>query len=87
MASQPLMAFALLGLGVRQLSVGPRSVTAVKRIVRSVRADDAAVAARAALRAGTAAEAEQILREALDAQLGRSAARVAEPAAGAAGLP
>ena len=28
MASQPLMAFALIGLGVRQLSVAPRSVAA-----------------------------------------------------------
>ena len=34
MASQPLMAFALIGLGVRQLSVAPRSVPLVKRIVR-----------------------------------------------------
>src|SRR4029079_17118463 len=38
MPSQPLMAYALLGLGVRQLSVAPRSVAAVKRIVRSVSA-------------------------------------------------
>jgi phosphotransferase system enzyme I (PtsI) len=87
MASQPLMAFALLGLGIRQLSVGPRSVTAVKRIVRSVRAEDAAVAARAALAAGTAAEAEEILRAALDAQLGRTTTAGAGAAAVDAGLP
>jgi phosphotransferase system enzyme I (PtsI) len=86
MASQPLMAFALLGLGVRQLSVGPRSVAAVKRIVRSVRADDAAVAARAALAAGTAAEAEEILRVALDAQLGRTTVGAGTAATGT-GLP
>ena len=36
MASQPLMAFALIGLGVRSLSVAPRSVPLVKRIVRGV---------------------------------------------------
>ena len=36
MASQPLMAFALIGLGVRQLSVAPRSVPLVKRIVRGI---------------------------------------------------
>jgi len=54
MASQPLMAFALLGLGVRQLSVSPRSVSLVKRIVRGIsvsRAEEAAAAALAALTA------------------------------------
>lgn len=65
MASQPLMAFALLGLGVRQLSVAPRSVPLVKRIVRGISAAQAAVAATAAKRARTAAESEQILRERL----------------------
>src|SRR5205823_14263578 len=34
MASQPLMAFALLGLGLPQLSVSPRSVPLMERIVR-----------------------------------------------------
>lgn len=65
MASQPLMAFALIGLGVRQLSVAPRSVPLVKRIVRGISAAQAAVAATAARRARTAVEAEQILRERL----------------------
>jgi phosphotransferase system enzyme I (PtsI) len=65
MASQPLMAFALIGLGVRQLSVAPRSVPLVKRIVRGISASQAAVAATAAKRARTAAESEQILRERL----------------------
>jgi phosphotransferase system enzyme I (PtsI) len=71
MASQPIMAFALLGLGLRQLSVGPRSVLAVKRIVRGVRAADAERAANEALRASTAADAEAILNGALDAAFGR----------------
>ncbi|CAN5360247.1 phosphoenolpyruvate--protein phosphotransferase [soil metagenome] len=57
MASQPLMAFALLGLGVRQMSVAPRSVPLVKRIVRSVTAAHAKLAASAALRALTAEQA------------------------------
>ncbi len=61
MASQPLMAFALLGLGVRQLSVAPRSVPLVKRIVRSVTAAHAKLAASAALRARTAEEARREL--------------------------
>jgi len=61
MASQPLMAFALLGLGVRQLSVAPRSVPLVKRIVRSVTAAHAKLAASAALRALTADDAREEL--------------------------
>jgi phosphotransferase system enzyme I (PtsI) len=61
MASQPLMAFALLGLGVRQMSVAPRSVPLVKRIVRSVTAAHAKLAASAALRSRTAEEARHEL--------------------------
>jgi phosphotransferase system enzyme I (PtsI) len=61
MASQPLMAFALLGLGVRQMSVAPRSVPLVKRIVRSVTAAHAKLAASAALRALTAEQARREL--------------------------
>ncbi len=54
MASQPLMAFALIGLGVRQLSVSPRSVSLVKRIVRSISVATAEEAATAALASPTA---------------------------------
>jgi phosphoenolpyruvate-protein phosphotransferase (PTS system enzyme I) len=61
MASQPLMAFALLGLGVRQMSVAPRSVPLVKRIVRSVTMAHAKLAASAALRALTAEQARHEL--------------------------
>src|SRR5205823_3353851 len=71
MASQPLMAFALIGLGLRQLSVAARNVPAVKRIVRGINASRAAEAAQRALEAGTAAEAERILLEALEVELGR----------------
>ncbi len=65
MASQPIMAFALIGLGVRQLSVAARSVPLVKRILRGVSAKIAAEAANAALSAGTAREAERELRSRL----------------------
>jgi len=65
MASQPIMAFALIGLGVRQLSVAARSVPLVKRILRGVSARIAAEAANAALSAGTAREAEKALRSRL----------------------
>jgi len=71
MASQPLMAFALIGLGLRQLSVAGRNVAAVKRIVRGVHAARAAEAARRALAVGTATEAEVILLEALEREFGR----------------
>jgi phosphotransferase system enzyme I (PtsI) len=62
MASQPLMAFALIGLGVRQLSVAARSVPLVKRIVRGVSARVATDAADSALATQTAREAEGVLR-------------------------
>ncbi len=74
MASQPLMAFALIGLGVRQLSVAPRSVPLVKRIVRKISVAAAHEAATAAAAASTAAESEAILREKLGVVLGRDAA-------------
>src|SRR4029450_9740530 len=61
MASQPVMAFALIGLGVRQLSVGPRAVTLVKHIVRGISAELAAEAAEAALASDNAAGAEKQL--------------------------
>ena len=71
MASQPLMAFALLGLGVRQMSVSPRSVPLMKRIVRSVSLQYAADAATAALALPTAAEAQDLLHNRLREALGR----------------
>jgi phosphotransferase system enzyme I (PtsI) len=70
MASQPLMAVALIGLGVRQLSVAPRSVPLVKRIVRSISVAVAEEAAQAAVSAATAAEAEAELRRLLAGALG-----------------
>jgi phosphoenolpyruvate-protein phosphotransferase (PTS system enzyme I) len=70
MASQPLMAFALIGLGVRQLSVAPRSVPLMKRIVRSISAKAAEEAANAAVAAATAAESRNVLRERLTNMVG-----------------
>jgi phosphotransferase system enzyme I (PtsI) len=65
MASQPLMAFALIGLGVRSLSVAGRAVPLVKRVIRGVSVSVAAEAATAALAARTAREAEGELRRRL----------------------
>lgn len=70
MASQPLMAYALLGLGVRQLSVAAVGLSAVKAIVRGVTLAAAAAAAEASLEAETAREAAQILRASLARELG-----------------
>ncbi len=70
MASQPLMAYALIGLGVRQLSVAAVGLPAVKRIIRGVSTATAATAARAALNAATARESGDILRASLESELG-----------------
>jgi phosphotransferase system enzyme I (PtsI) len=72
MASQPLMAFALIGLGVRTLSVAATGIPLVKRLVRGVSLAAATVAAQAALRAATPADVERGLRAALITELGES---------------
>src|SRR5512140_228089 len=61
MASQPLTAFALIGLGVRTMSVSPRSVTLLKRLVRGTTAETAAKCAAAAMEARTAEASEAII--------------------------
>jgi len=73
MGSQPLMAFALIGLGLRQLSVAPRSVAVIKRLVRGLSTEIAREAALAALKARTAAEAERELWRRLHAAFGEAA--------------
>jgi phosphotransferase system enzyme I (PtsI) len=74
MASHPLMAVALLGLGLRQMSVNPRAVPAIKRVFRAVSAERARAAAHEALAASNAIEAEAALlryyREAVDPRAG-----------------
>jgi phosphoenolpyruvate-protein phosphotransferase (PTS system enzyme I) len=67
MASEPLMAFALVGLGLRQLSVAPSSVPRVKHVLRGVSAELAAEAAQAALVSNTAAGAARQLHRRLRA--------------------
>jgi len=71
MASQPLSVFALMGLGIRQLSVAPRAVADVKRVIRGVRMAAAIDAAQAALASGTAREVETLLRRRLRTELER----------------
>jgi phosphotransferase system enzyme I (PtsI) len=73
MASEPLMAYALVGLGLRTLSVAPRSVPRVKQIVRTIHASVAARAAAEALEAPSAEAAEAILRKSLSVEVGKMA--------------
>ncbi len=65
MGSQPLTAFVLVGLGIRHLSVAPRAVPMMKRVLRSIGVEAARDAAAAALASSTAAEAERIVRRLL----------------------
>lgn len=63
MASEPLSAVLLLGLGYDCLSVSPPALPVVKWVVRTVPEDSARRAATAALKASSAAEVSNILRE------------------------
>jgi phosphoenolpyruvate-protein phosphotransferase (PTS system enzyme I) len=72
MASHPLMAFALLGLGVRELSVNPRAVAYVKRIIRAVSAGSARAAVERAMAAPTAEDAETLLTAELQSAVGEA---------------
>jgi phosphotransferase system enzyme I (PtsI) len=63
MASEPLSAVLLLGLGYDTLSVSPPALPLVKWVVRSVPEDSARKAATAALTARSAAEVSNVLRE------------------------
>ena len=65
MASQPLMSFALIGLGVKELSVNARGIPQVKRVIRTVSAKAATAAVERAMGALTAEESEAILSSAL----------------------
>ena len=63
MASEPLSAVLLLGLGYDTLSVSPPALPLVKWVVRSVPEESARRAASAALTARSAAEVSNVLRE------------------------
>jgi phosphotransferase system enzyme I (PtsI) len=65
MAADPLQALVLLGLGVRELSMSPSAIPAVKAALRAVSTETARAAARAALSLPTAGEIEAMLRREL----------------------
>jgi phosphoenolpyruvate-protein kinase (PTS system EI component) len=65
MASEPLSAVLLIGLGYDRLSVSPPALPLVKWVVRTIPEDTARRAAEAALNAASAAEVSAALREAV----------------------
>jgi len=65
MASEPLSAVLLLGLGYDRLSVSPPALPLVKWVIRSIPEEAARRAAHAALGAAGAAEVSAALREAV----------------------
>jgi phosphoenolpyruvate-protein phosphotransferase (PTS system enzyme I) len=65
MASEPLSAVLLLGLGYDCLSVSPPALPLVKWVIRTVPEESAREAAAAALKASSAAEVLNALREAV----------------------
>jgi phosphotransferase system enzyme I (PtsI) len=65
MASEPLGAYLLIGLGYRSLSVSPPALPLVRWLVRQIDVLHARQAAQAALEAPTAAEVSRILASAM----------------------
>jgi phosphoenolpyruvate-protein kinase (PTS system EI component) len=63
MASEPLSAVLLLGLGYDRLSVSPPALPLVKWVIRTVPEESSRQAASAALAAANAAQVSRVLRE------------------------
>ncbi len=75
MASDPLQALLLVGLGVRELSMSVSSIPSVKRAIRKVKAEAATRLAQACLALPTARAIEARAREALGGALEPSTGR------------
>jgi phosphoenolpyruvate-protein kinase (PTS system EI component) len=65
MAADPLQALLLVGLGVRELSMSPTAIPAVKAAVRAASAARLGAFARESLSISTAGEIEAMLRREL----------------------
>jgi phosphotransferase system enzyme I (PtsI) len=65
MASEPLSAVLLLGLGYERLSVSPPALPLVKWVIRTMPENSARRAATAALAASSAADVSRVLRDAV----------------------
>jgi phosphotransferase system enzyme I (PtsI) len=69
MASSPLFALLLVGLGIRHLSMGPASIGMVKKMIRSVSLAELEEMARDVLSCRTADEADDRLRTRIHAMV------------------
>jgi phosphotransferase system enzyme I (PtsI) len=70
LASDPVGAMVLVGLGVDELSMGPWAILEVKKILRSINWQDAREAAREALQMGGSREVRSALTERFKRKLG-----------------
>ena len=69
MASNPAQVILLLGLGLKDLSMTPSAIPAIRRLVRSIRLEDAEKIAREAIKLSTPAEVHHYVQTHL-AELG-----------------
>jgi phosphoenolpyruvate-protein phosphotransferase (PTS system enzyme I) len=69
LASDPVGAFMLIGMGADSISVGPAALAEIKKLIRSVRRDFAAEAVAEALQAPTPNEVHEVLSAALRSSL------------------
>jgi phosphotransferase system enzyme I (PtsI) len=68
MAADPVQAVALIGLGIRTLSLAPGSIPLVKNAVRSIEAEGVSEMMTEALKLASAAEVEELLARELPRQ-------------------
>ena len=61
MASDPLLAFLLLGMGIDEFSMSAASILTVKRMIRSVKLQDAQRMAYEAMQLATGQEVEEFV--------------------------
>jgi phosphotransferase system enzyme I (PtsI) len=71
MAADPIQAVALIGLGIRTLSLAPGSIPLVKNAVRSIEAARVKTLMTEALKLSSAAEVEELLARELRRQAPR----------------
>lgn len=62
MASNPAQVIILLGLGLKDLSMTPTAIPAIRRLVRSIRLEDAQKIARKAIKLNTPAEVHRYVQ-------------------------
>ncbi|MDX2034390.1 MAG: phosphoenolpyruvate--protein phosphotransferase [Blastocatellia bacterium] len=62
MASNPAQVIILLGLGLKDLSMTPTAIPAIRRLVRSIRLEDAQKIARGAIKLNTPAEVHRYVQ-------------------------